>query len=103
MSAHISSHRAGFDAGLTVITLPNAPDNPSAIGLAVLRLAAGESLSVAPRGETAWLLMSGSVAGAAGGAATSRMATTPSRHAVWARTTAAPAASAAGSPADSAG
>ena len=66
MSAHISSHRGGFDAGFTVITLPDAPDNQSAIGLAVLRLAAGESLSISPRGETAWLLMSGSVAGSAG-------------------------------------
>ena len=66
MSAHISSHRNGFSAGFTVITLPDAPDNPSAIGLAVLRLAASETLTLAPRGETAWLLMSGSIAGSAG-------------------------------------
>ena len=66
MKAHISGHRGGFDAGFTVITLADAPDNPSAIGLAVLRLAAGESLNISPRRETAWLLMSGSVAGKAG-------------------------------------
>ena len=66
MSAHISSHRDGFGAGFTVITLADAPDNPSAIGLAVLRLAAGETLALAPRTETAWLLMNGAIAGKAG-------------------------------------
>lgn len=66
MNEHISSHRSGFAAGVTVITPADAPDNPSAIGLAVLRLAAGETRAVTPRCETAWLLMSGSVAGSAG-------------------------------------
>jgi 5-deoxy-glucuronate isomerase len=66
MNAHISSHRGGFDAGFTAIALADAPDNPSAIGLAVLRLKAGETLALAPRHETAWLLMQGSIHGQAG-------------------------------------
>jgi 5-deoxy-glucuronate isomerase len=66
MNEHISSHRDGFGAGFTVVTLADAPDNPSAIGLAVLRMSAGETLATAPRRETAWLLMRGSIAGQAG-------------------------------------
>jgi 5-deoxy-glucuronate isomerase len=69
MNEHIASHRDGFRAGLTAITRADDADNPSAIGLAVLRLRAGESVSVQPACETAWLLMSGSVAGDAGGTA----------------------------------
>ena len=66
MNPHIANHRNGFAAGFTSITLADAPDNPSQIGLAVLRMAAGETMTMAPRCETAWLLMSGSVAGTAG-------------------------------------
>ena len=66
MNQHIASHRNGFGAGHTAITKAEATDNPSQIGLAVLRLAAGERVMMAPRGETAWLLMSGSVAGQVG-------------------------------------
>jgi 5-deoxy-glucuronate isomerase len=66
MNPHIASHRSGFGAGFTVITQADAPDNPSEIGLAVLRLTAGETLATAPRSETAWLLMSGTIAGTAG-------------------------------------
>jgi 5-deoxy-glucuronate isomerase len=66
MNRHIASHRNGFAAGHTAITKADAPDNPSRIGLAVLRLSAGETMTTAPRGETAWLLMSGSVAGQVG-------------------------------------
>jgi 5-deoxy-glucuronate isomerase len=66
MNSHIATHRDGFAPGLTAITRADAPDNPSAIGLAVLRLDAGETLVLTPRCETAWLLMSGSVAGSAG-------------------------------------
>jgi 5-deoxy-glucuronate isomerase len=66
MNAHIASHREGFGAGFTVITLADAPDNPSQIGLAVLRLSAGETLATQARCETAWLLMSGDIAGKAG-------------------------------------
>jgi 5-deoxy-glucuronate isomerase len=66
MNAHIASHRNGFSAGFTAITLADAADNPSKIGLAVLRLAAGETMTTAARSETAWLLMSGSIAGTAG-------------------------------------
>ncbi len=66
MNAHIANHRDGFAAGFTSITLADASDNPSQIGLGVLRLAAGETMTMAPRCETAWLLMSGSVEGTAG-------------------------------------
>jgi 5-deoxy-glucuronate isomerase len=66
MNAHISSHRDGFRPGITVIAAVDAPDNPAAIGLAVLRLAAGETLAMSPRAETAWLLMNGAIAGKAG-------------------------------------
>jgi 5-deoxy-glucuronate isomerase len=66
MNSHIAAHRNGFGPGFTVITLADAPDNPSAIGLAVLRLASEETMTIAPRGETAWLLMSGTITGSAG-------------------------------------
>jgi 5-deoxy-glucuronate isomerase len=67
MNEHIATHREGFQPGLTAITRADAADNLSAIGLAVLRLRAGESVAVQPAGETAWLLMSGSIAGDAAG------------------------------------
>jgi 5-deoxy-glucuronate isomerase len=66
MNALIASHRGGFGSGTTVVTRADAPDNPSGIGLAVLRLSAGETLATQARSETAWLLMSGKVSGKAG-------------------------------------
>lgn len=67
MSAHITANRQGFPAGFTAITRHDASDNASAIGLGVLRLAAGEAYSVTVQCETAWLLMSGKVSGTAAG------------------------------------
>jgi len=66
MNAHIATHRNGFGAGYTVITQADSADNPAKIGLAVLRLAGGETMTTSARYETAWLLMSGSVTGHAG-------------------------------------
>jgi 5-deoxy-glucuronate isomerase len=66
MSAHIASHRNGFALGHTSITQAEAADNATQIGFSVLRLTAGETMTTAPRGETAWLLMSGIVGGKAG-------------------------------------
>jgi 5-deoxy-glucuronate isomerase len=66
MNSHIVEHRNGFSVGFTAITLADSPDNPSAIGLGVLRLASDEAVTIAPDGETAWLLMSGALSGSAG-------------------------------------
>jgi len=66
MNEHNSSHRGGFAVGLTQIVASDAADNPARIGLAVLRLRAGESFEVQAPAETAWLLMSGAVRGRAG-------------------------------------
>lgn len=66
MNAHITAHRKGFSAGFTAITRRDDADNPSAIGLGVLCLAPGEKYELTPDGETAWLLMSGSISGHAG-------------------------------------
>ena len=52
--------------GWLQIVRHDASDNPSRIGLAVVRLRAGEKLQQRPDGETAWLLMSGAVRGRAG-------------------------------------
>ncbi len=66
MNEHIASHRGGFAVGLTQIVASDAADNLSRIGLAVLRLRAGETYEVQVGAETAWLLMSGAVRGRAG-------------------------------------
>lgn len=58
---HISTHRAGFAAGITAITRVADPANATGIGLAVAVLAAGETWSDTVESETAWLVMSGSV------------------------------------------
>ena len=61
MDAAISTHRPGFGPGLTTITRHDDPQEPTRLGLAVLKLAAGERHVEATAVETAWLLMSGSV------------------------------------------
>jgi 5-deoxy-glucuronate isomerase len=66
MSQHIKHYRGGFGPGHTAITSIDATDNPAGIGLAVLKMAAGERMEIAPAGETAWLLMSGELRGRAG-------------------------------------
>lgn len=66
MNEHITSHRDGFAVGLTPIVASDAPDNASRIGLGVLRMRAGDRFEIQSAGETAWLLMDGSVHGVAG-------------------------------------
>lgn len=67
MKQHIVGHRAGFAAGFTSITRHDDADNPSGISVGVLQLLPGERLVVTAERETAWLMMSGSVTGVAGG------------------------------------
>jgi 5-deoxy-glucuronate isomerase len=64
---HLTSHRAGFPHGETTITRHDAPDDPVGLGLAVLRLRAGERVKEITKVETAWLLMQGRIHGVAGG------------------------------------
>jgi 5-deoxy-glucuronate isomerase len=66
---HLTEHRGGFAPGETVITQHDAAGEATGIGLAVLRLAAGERREGVIAGETAWLLMSGRVRGSVGGVA----------------------------------
>jgi 5-deoxy-glucuronate isomerase len=65
ITEHITAHRRGFPPGYTGITRYNQPDNPSGIGVGVLRLEAGERVTLLAAGETAWLLMGGGVRGSA--------------------------------------
>ncbi|HNP64608.1 MAG TPA: 5-deoxy-glucuronate isomerase [Woeseiaceae bacterium] len=66
MTVHITSHRDGFPMGTTRITRYDDVDDNVPISLDVLKLEAGESLSLTAEYETAWLLMSGKVEGKAG-------------------------------------
>lgn len=59
MALHISEHRQGFGPGLTAITRWDDAAEPTGIGLAVLRLAAGETYRETAPVESAFLLMSG--------------------------------------------
>jgi len=63
MSAHITTHRAGFAPGVTAITRLDDRTNETGIGLAVLRLRAGEQRHEKVAVETAWLLMHGKLSG----------------------------------------
>ena len=65
MNGPITEHRAGFGPGLTVVTRHDDPNEPTGLGLAVLKLAAGENYREVTPVETAFLLMSGSVTAAA--------------------------------------
>ena len=66
MNEHIADFRSGFGHGFTAITRHDRADNRSGLSVGVLRLAAGERLTVLVQHETAWLLMSGAVRGTAG-------------------------------------
>ncbi len=66
---HLTGHRGGFPPGETTIARHDAREESAGIGLAVLRLAAGERREGVIAGETAWLLMSGRVRGSVGGVA----------------------------------
>ncbi|HSE77237.1 MAG TPA: 5-deoxy-glucuronate isomerase [Alphaproteobacteria bacterium] len=59
MTVHITGHRAGFAPGVTDITSFADPDEPTALGLAVMVLRAGEEHTAIAANETAYLLMSG--------------------------------------------
>ena len=61
MTGPITEHRAGFGPGLTAITRHDDPHEATGLGLAVLKLAAGESYRESTLVESAFLLMSGSV------------------------------------------
>jgi len=66
MTIHNTKHRDGFELGQTSITrYDDAADN-AMISLDVLKLAAGETLSMTTEYETAWLLMSGDIQGKIG-------------------------------------
>jgi 5-deoxy-glucuronate isomerase len=56
-----SDHRDGFKPGLTRIAATDDRDTPTGIGFEVLKLRAGETHQETTPGETAWLLMSGTV------------------------------------------
>lgn len=58
---HITAHRRGFERGLTSVARHDDADNPSGIGIGVVRLAANERSVQRAERETAWLLMSGAV------------------------------------------
>ena len=59
MALHLSHHRSGFAAGLTTVTHHDDPNEPTGLGFAVLRLAAGETWRETTEVESAFLLMSG--------------------------------------------
>jgi 5-deoxy-glucuronate isomerase len=66
MTLHITDHRDGFAVGTTNITRHDDSEDNALITLDVVKLAAGETVSLTTAFETAWLLMSGSVKGRAG-------------------------------------
>lgn len=60
VALHVTDHRSGFGPGLTEI-VPVDDDEGTGIGVAVLRLAAGERRTIVAERETAWLLMDGAL------------------------------------------
>jgi 5-deoxy-glucuronate isomerase len=67
MALHITENRSGFGSGLTWITRAGEAVDDTGMDFGVLKLAAGTRLTDTPKGETAWLLMSGSVEITVGG------------------------------------
>ena len=63
---HDTTHRAGFGAGETTIVRHDDPVDAVGLGVAVLRLEAGQRLEQTVPVETAWLLMQGRWRGVAG-------------------------------------
>ena len=61
MALHLTQHRGGFETGLTEITQPDEAADATGIGLAVLKLVAGQEFKETSAVETAWLLMGGRV------------------------------------------
>jgi 5-deoxy-glucuronate isomerase len=64
MTLHIKDHRDGFDHGQTCITLHDDAEDNALISLDVVKMSAGETLSITTEYETAWLLINGKVSGA---------------------------------------
>lgn len=60
MTSHIKNFREGFDVGLTYITRHDDTDEPTAIGVSVLKMEAGETYETELTRETAFLMMDGS-------------------------------------------
>lgn len=69
MTLHITAHRQGFAPGRTRIVRHEDDEDQMPISLDVLKLAAGEALSMPTEHETAFLLMDGKVQGSANGQA----------------------------------
>lgn len=67
MTLHITKHRDGFPHGVTDITREDDVEDNVPISLQVLKLSAGESLTLVAECETAWLLMDGDVKGTIAG------------------------------------
>jgi 5-deoxy-glucuronate isomerase len=67
MALHLKENRGGFAEGLTEITRFDEAEDNTGIGLAVLRLAAGETYEATAACECAWLLMAGEVTVGVGG------------------------------------
>lgn len=67
MTLHITQHRDGFGHGRTRIVRHEDDADQMPISLDVLKLAAGETLTLVADYETAWLLMDGKVSGSASG------------------------------------
>jgi 5-deoxy-glucuronate isomerase len=61
MSVHIKDHRAGFGLGETVITRIGEAEDDTGIHFSILKMKKGETRTVTPEGETAWLLMNGTL------------------------------------------
>lgn len=59
MQDHLTQHRSGFDHGMTVVTRHDDPSEPTKLGFAVLKMAAGDVHKETTPGESAFLLMSG--------------------------------------------
>jgi 5-deoxy-glucuronate isomerase len=67
MALHLTQHRGGFETGLTEITQADEEVDSTGIGLAVLKLVAGQEFKETAAAETAWLLMDGPVTAEVGG------------------------------------
>jgi len=66
MTIHLKGDRDGFGFGETAVTRIGEAEDDTGIYFGVLKLRAGEKVVVTPEGETAWLLMSGTVRVTAG-------------------------------------
>ncbi|MDR3518098.1 MAG: 5-deoxy-glucuronate isomerase [Azospirillaceae bacterium] len=61
MSVHLTEHRNGFAHGATVITTAGEPQDDTGIDFSIWKLTRGETSTVTVTGETAWLVMAGTI------------------------------------------